>query len=80
MSPWASLHDRACELYQQIIGIDQLKRKAHKEQTCLASIVYGKKHYDEDHREEFYKLRYLRRVIDGKRIMAYPNGIPGGWS
>ena len=63
-----------------MVGIDHLRKRAQKEQTCLARIVYGKKHYDEEHIEEFYKPRYLRRVIDGKRIMAYPSGVPGGWS
>jgi hypothetical protein len=44
----------------------------------MAELVYGKKHANEDHKEHFYKPRYLRRIIDGK-VFAYPNGLPGGW-
>lgn len=44
----------------------------------MPEYVYGKDHFDHEHREKYYKPRYLRRVR-GSKMLAYPNGIPGGW-
>eukprot|EP00347_Sterkiella_histriomuscorum_P020360 403338107 len=79
IAPWGSLHDRACELYQQLIGIFQTQRNADRNRMTLAEQVYGKEHFDLEHREQYYKTRYLRRQVDGKTL-AYPNGIPEGWN
>ena len=56
-----------------------MQRLANTKQLTLAECVYGKEHFDQEHREQFYKPRYLRRVTGGK-IFAYPNGIPEGWN
>jgi len=44
-SSWMGIHDRACELYQQLIGISEVRRRnGLKEDECgppLARAVYG---------------------------------------
>eukprot|EP00354_Favella_ehrenbergii_P001589 CAMPEP_0170457782 /NCGR_PEP_ID=MMETSP0123-20130129/4955_1 /TAXON_ID=182087 /ORGANISM="Favella ehrenbergii, Strain Fehren 1" /LENGTH=52 /DNA_ID=CAMNT_0010721681 /DNA_START=507 /DNA_END=665 /DNA_ORIENTATION=+ len=51
MGPINSLHDRACELYQQLVGIVTFKeaRGITGNGTDLARAVYGESHYDRDH-------------------------------
>ena len=48
MSPLASTYDRACELYQQIEGIDNIRRRAgiHKDDIGPKQVaaVYGPAH------------------------------------
>ena len=45
-----------------------------------AEAVYGKEHVDGHHKNQFYKIRYLKtRDAVTKRMYAYPNGLPG-WS
>ncbi len=46
----------------------------------LGKQVYGVEHFDKEHVEEYYKPKYLKRVLQGgKTLLAYPNGLPGGW-
>lgn len=87
VSPFGSVHDRACELYQQLIGIQSLKEEAEHHSECsenekhelnIADLVYGKEHVEHEHADNFYKPKYLKTQQKGK-ILAYPNGIPGGW-
>eukprot|EP00347_Sterkiella_histriomuscorum_P013798 403363324 len=78
VSPFGSLHDRACELYQQIVGIVKIREEAYKKDMMECEVVYGKEHVHKEHNEIYYKPRYLKRVKEGK-IYAYPNGLPGGW-
>ncbi|CDW88607.1 small nuclear ribonucleoprotein [Stylonychia lemnae] len=78
VNPFGSLHDRACELYQQLIGISKIQEEARKKELQLSQVVYGVEHVRDVHSDTYYKIRYLKKVVDG-RIFAYPNGIPGGW-
>ena len=41
--------------------------------------MYGKDHFAKEHKETYYKPRYLRK-IEGGKILGYPNGLPGGWN
>ena len=85
VGPMSSLHDRACELYQQIVGIVNFKanRSLKDNGISLARAVYGEGHFDREHapHQTFYKPRYLRQIEKtvGK-IYGFPNGIPSGWS
>ena len=85
VGPFNSLHDRACELYQQLVGIVTFKanRDIKSNGTELARAVYGEGHFDREHapHQTFYKPRYLRQVQKqvGK-IYGFPKGIPQGWS
>lgn len=88
MSPVNGVHDRACELYQQIVGINEIRKQAGLKDDDngpdMVRAVYGNQHYLEDHQQQkFYKPRMLRQVRGGKLnsvILAYPEGIPGGWN
>lgn len=66
VGPLNSLHDRACELYQQLIGIVNFKamRGLRGNGADLARAVYGEGHFDREHLplQTFYKPRYLRQV------------------
>jgi len=44
----------------------------------VSETVYGVDHVRDIHNDTYYKVRYLKKIVDG-RIFAYPNGIPGGW-
>jgi len=84
LGPVQSLHDRACELYQQLIGIIPFKeqRGLVANDGELARAVYGSAHFCEHHAEQtVYKPRYIRQVKQqfGK-IYGFPKGIPGGWN
>jgi len=79
VSPSGSIHDRACELYQQLVGIRRVEIHARKNQVLLSEQVYGSEHVREKHQDTFYKIKYLKRKEKG-RIWAYPHGVPGGWS
>jgi len=79
------LHDRACELYQQIAGILNIRKQTgiKGNGADLAEHVYGKEHFDQHHKGlmTFYKEKYLRqKKEDIKLIYGFPNGVPGGWS
>lgn len=54
-SPIAGIHDRACELYQQLIGITNLKKMAGLESNNngpeLVRMVYGPEHASDEHYE-----------------------------
>ena len=53
ISPQQGIHDRACELYQQLIGINEIRQRHGLESTDngpnLAKAVYGTKHFHEEH-------------------------------
>ena len=49
VSPWASLHDRACELYQQLVGIKRVRKQALANGYSLPRQVYGSEHFDAEH-------------------------------
>ena len=85
VGPLNSLHDRACELYQQLVGIIDFKasRGITDNGPALARAVYGEAHFDRDHAplQTFYKPRYLRQVQkDINKIYCFPKGVPQGWS
>ena len=87
VSSVGSLHDRACELYQQMIGIQNIRATHgldHDDNSeKLASAVYGATHFDSYHKgfQTFYKPHYLRKVKKNlDKIYAFPQGLPGGWS
>ena len=85
MGPFNSLHDRACELYQQIVGIVNFKANRNIEDNgpSLARAVYGEDHFDLEHapHQTFYKPRYLRQVQqDIDKIYGFPKGLPNGFS
>lgn len=84
MSPIAGIHDRACELYQQLVGITTIRKCAGLKKSDtgpnLAKAVYGSKHFMDEHSHQImYKPKLLRQVR-GKEVLAFPDGIPGGWS
>jgi hypothetical protein len=53
VNPFGGIHDRACELYQQLIGINNLKKIQSINQNDngpnLVRAVYGHQHYCEEH-------------------------------
>lgn len=57
----SSIHDRACELYQQIVGIMKVREQATKNKIELAEQVYGVEQVRTKHRSKYYKPRYLRK-------------------
>jgi hypothetical protein len=64
-----------------LIGIFKISKQAEANRTFLARQVYGFDHFDKEHQEHYYKPKYLKRVLEsGKTVLAYPNGVPGGWS
>jgi len=77
--PFGSLHDRACELYQQLVGVACTQMAAERLKLRISDLVYGKEHMLKHHEDGYYKPKYLRTVEDKRHVMAYPNGIPGGW-
>jgi len=66
MAPLGSIHDRACELYQQLVGIFEMQNESKIEDPNskeMARYVYGSEHFDEDHSQQtFYRVHYLRQV------------------
>ena len=65
VSPNSNNHDRACELYQQIIGINSIRRQngIHEDENGipLVKAVYGNAHTAKCHKyQKVYKPRYLR--------------------
>ena len=88
VSPMGGAHDRACELYQQLVGISDIRRKCGfgKDYTGpeLVKAVYGQNHVCDQHsRQTMYKPRYLRQIRGGdtsQQLFAFPDGLPGGWS
>ncbi|CDW85644.1 UNKNOWN [Stylonychia lemnae] len=78
VSPIGSVHDRACELYQQIVGKFKMEEICQKRNISMAEAVYGKQHVDEHHQSQFYKIRYLKTQDPiSMQMFAFPNGIPG---
>lgn len=76
----SSIHDRACELYQQIIGITRVQQSANKSGIGLTEQIYGKDHVAKNHRSSFYKPRFLRKKDSGAdTVTAHPKGI-SDWS
>ena len=65
INPIGGIHDKACELYQQLVGIDNIRARwglADKESGPeLVRAIYGHQHFCEEHTEQnAYKARYLR--------------------
>jgi len=65
VSPIAGIHDRACELYQQLVGVNAIRERAGLGKTDtgadLAKAVYGSEHFTEEHsHQKTYKPRLLR--------------------
>ena len=70
LTPIGGIHDRACELYQQLVGITKIKKKvglgAADNGPNLVKAVYGPQHYYEEHmHQKMYKPRYLRQIRGG---------------
>lgn len=57
----STIHERACELYQQIVGIAKLRESSQKNGKEIADQVYGEEHVKKNHRCKYYKPRYLRK-------------------
>ena len=76
ISPAGSAHDRACELWQQIVGFKKVKQIAEKKGCSVAEVVYGKEHVKKYHRDTVYKPKYLKTNVKG-RMYAFPDGLPG---
>lgn len=74
----SSVHDRACELYQQIVGIMRVQKSAETNKVPIADQVYGAGQVEQKHRTSYYKPRYLRKSFKNKTT-AHPKGIEG-WS
>lgn len=52
VAPLGSIHDRACELYQQLVGIFDMQNQSKIENPNskeMAEYVYGKDHFTEEH-------------------------------
>ena len=53
LSPIGGIHDRACELYQQLVGITRIRRQVGlgpgDNGPNLVKAVYGPQHYYESH-------------------------------
>jgi hypothetical protein len=53
VTPIGGIHDRACELYQQLVGINFIKKGANLDKEDngpeLVKAVYGYQHYHEEH-------------------------------
>ena len=71
-----------------MIGINEVRRRAglssNETGPSLARAVYGHEHLLEEHpHQHLYHPLLLRQVVkcgDKKLTLAFPNGIPGGWS
>lgn len=78
VSPIGSAFDRACELYQLIIGVVRVQAICSEKGFLPSEAVYGKSHVEKEHKNTFYKFRYLKSFDPStKKMLAYPNGIPG---
>lgn len=72
----SSVHDRACELYQQIIGIVKMRENAAIHDRDLPDQVYGVEQVQNKHRCKFYKPRYLRKCnVKTGQTWAHTGGI-----
>lgn len=61
--------------------MNNIEKQAQANDCDIPRVVYGAVHYEEEHVESYYKPRFLRRVLDnGNVILAYPDGLPGGFS
>mmetsp|Transcript_19341 Transcript_19341/g.29652 ORF Transcript_19341/g.29652 Transcript_19341/m.29652 type:complete len:80 (+) Transcript_19341:419-658(+) len=65
VTPYGGVHDRACELYQQLVGINEIRRrhglKSGEYGKDMVRAIYGHQHYNELHSfQDFYKPRLLR--------------------
>jgi triacylglycerol esterase/lipase EstA (alpha/beta hydrolase family) len=88
VSPLGGVHDRACELYQQLVGIEGIRHKCGFTSDYvgpgLVKAVYGPDHAFEEHsKQDMYKPRYLRQLRGGQssqQVFAFPDGLPGGWN
>ena len=77
VSPLGSIHDRACELYQQLIGKFRIQAFADKQNLTISEAVYGKDHVHEHHKTHIYKIKYLKTTeAQSKKMFAFPGGLP----
>jgi uncharacterized alpha/beta hydrolase family protein len=77
VSPIGSTFDRACELYQMLIGINRVKKICERTGQSVGEVVYGKGHYNNVHKNSFYKVRYLKsKDCESGQMLAFPNGLP----
>ena len=68
VTPIGGVHDRACELYKQLVGINNVKKIANLDRDYngpeLVKAVYGHQHFHEEHtHQRIYKPRYLRKYL-----------------
>ena len=58
-------------------------RKEDNGQNIIKA-VYGPQHWSEEHQhQKVYKPRYLRQIrggVSSEQTLAFPDGLPGGWS
>jgi hypothetical protein len=56
-----------------------VRKLAYRGGLKLSEQVYGKEHMQKHHLDTYYKPKYLKSVIDGKHVLGFPDGLPGGW-
>lgn len=66
VGPFSGIHDRACELYQQLVGISNIRKRwsisERDNGPRLARAVYGHQHFCEEHTQQVvYKPRLMRQ-------------------
>ena len=72
----SSVHDRAWELYQQIVGMAKIEEWATKNNRSIIEQIYGVEQVKEKHRGKYYKTRYLRSVHQNlSKTTAHLQGI-----
>jgi hypothetical protein len=67
------------------VGINEVRRRAglsaNDNGPNLARAVYGSDHFEEEHSmQKFYKPKMLRQIVGHDIMLAYPDGLPGGWN
>jgi hypothetical protein len=78
VSPMGSAHDRACELYQMLIGKNKIEQICRERGLELCEAVYGKEYVNRVHGGNYYKIRYLKSYdCSTGKMLAYPEGLPG---
>ena len=80
VSPIGSAHDRACELYQCLVGREHVERMARERGLTVTQAVYGVEHANEHHQagQGYYKFKYLKSYdCETGKMLAYPSGLPG---
>ena len=62
VSSTGSIHDRACDLYQQIVGVPYVEAWAAMNNMEVSEQVYGFGHTNSKHYEKYYKRKFLKSV------------------